>query len=82
MIGRGAIVREASAGTSHLVNKEPDAEPDQEEGDDPVNGKVMEEASIADQKDAAKADEPEGARGKTVTGYGQIWINRVGGAVP
>ncbi|WP_433984751.1 hypothetical protein RBB78_09770 [Tunturiibacter empetritectus] len=60
------------------MNEEPDAESDQEEGNNAVDGKVMEEARIAYQEDAAKADQPEGAGGEAVTRYGEVGIDRVG----
>ena len=41
------------------MDEEPNAESDEEEGDDSVDGKVMEEASISDQEDTAQATEPE-----------------------
>lgn len=77
LVGWRAIVRDAIACTSHLVDEEPNAESDEEEGDDSVDGKVMEEASISDQEDTAQADEPEGARGKAIAREIHIGIDWV-----
>ena len=73
-----AVVRDAITCTSHLVDEEPNAESDEEEGNDSVDGKVMEEASISDQEDAAQADEPESARGKAIARKIHVRIDRVG----
>jgi hypothetical protein len=78
LVGWGAIVRDSIACTSHLVDEEPNAKSDEEEGDNSVDGKVMEEASISDQEDATQADEPESARGKAITWEIHIGIDRVG----
>ena len=47
LVGWCAVVRYAISRTGHLVDEEPNAESDEEEGDNPVDGKVMEEASIS-----------------------------------
>ena len=70
LVAGGAVVCEAGAGVGHLANEEPDAEADEEEGNEPVDGKAVEEAGVADEEEAAKSDEPDGTGGKTVTREG------------
>ena len=43
-VGRGAIVREADASVGHLADEEPDAEPDEEDGNETVDRKAVEDA--------------------------------------
>ena len=73
LVAGGAVVGEAGASVGHLADEEPDAEADEEEGNEPVNGKGAEETGVADEEEAAETDEPDGSGGKTVTREGQDW---------
>ena len=43
-VGGGAVVREADAGVGHLADEEPDAEPDEEDRNETVDRKAVEDA--------------------------------------
>ena len=78
LVAGGAVVGEAGAGVGHLADEEPDAEADEKEGDEAVNGKGVEQAGVADEEEAAESDEPDGSGRETVTRDGrEIWIQRV-----
>jgi hypothetical protein len=66
-VDRGTVVRETGACVGHLADEEPDAEAYEEKGNDAVDGKAVEQTGVADQEEAAEADEPDGAGGKAVT---------------
>jgi hypothetical protein len=53
LIAGGAVVGEACAGVGHPADKEPDAEPDEKEGNDAVNGKGVKPPRVADEEEAA-----------------------------
>src|ERR1700733_2739576 len=67
LIAGGAVVDESAAGVGHLADEDPYAEADQEKGNEAVNGKRMEEASVANEEEAAESDEPDGAGWETVS---------------
>ena len=55
--------------------------PDEEEGNESVNGKAVEEARVSDEEDGAQADEPDGACGETVARSRQAVGDRRGGVL-
>ena len=80
LVAGGAVVCEAGAGVGHFADEEPDAEADEEEGNEAVDGKAVEEAGVADEEEAAESDEPDGAGGETVTRGGhEIGVDGVAG---
>src|SRR5258708_31058480 len=79
LVARGAVVCDAGAGVGHPADEEPDAEADEEEGNQPVNGKGMEQPRVADEKEAAESDEPDGSGRETVTHGSEIRVSGIGG---
>src|SRR6202041_540498 len=64
LVARGAVIGETAASVGHLVDEEPDTDPDQEEGNEPVNGETVKHVCVGKEEEAAESDEADGARGK------------------
>ncbi len=72
----GSIVGEGSTGCGHLVVEEPDAQADEQDGEEVEDGEAVKEAGVSDQEECAETDEPDGSRGKTITRQSCVWIER------
>ena len=77
-VGDGAVISERRTELRHLAEELPDTKGDEQEGDQPVSGKGVEEARVADQEDSAERDEPDRPGRETVSGIdgiGIYWID-------
>jgi hypothetical protein len=80
LIAGGTVVGQPAASVSHLTDKEPYAESDEDDGDDPMDREGVEEASVANEEEAAESDEPDGAGGETVSRRSyEIWVDWIAG---
>ena len=57
------------------MDEEPDAQANEEEGNEFVDGEAVKDARVADEKNDAEADEPESSSRETVPRIGQIGID-------